>query len=151
MKTDKDIPRYNGVILLDQPVEIDDGPPNGITTIYGILIDKDTTHKNDLWIWTLNSYICYMRGSQMCQEQGGDIFPDHWITKDGKRIDLTTDVRGYIYKIYKDTYGVPTYRIVESEKDFMIFPMEHDGSFLTSHSFIKRYDLDTKIKVSYKI
>ena len=148
MKKRKD---FNGLILFKTPIIIEDAPPNGLRSIWGFFYDKEEAHANDLWSWTVNCFIAYLIGCNRCQQSGGQVFKDKWITKDGNPIPMTPHTRNFTYKVLKDIEGIPEYRVIEAEEKFFIPPMERNGSFLTCHAFVDRYELENEYKIRYNI
>ncbi|MCH5335468.1 MAG: hypothetical protein J1D86_06685, partial [Alistipes sp.] len=66
----KNVPMYDAVVVFDIPVEIANDRGERIY-IFGLLYDKTLKHKDDLWTWELNRYLCYLQGCQTVQTNNG--------------------------------------------------------------------------------
>ncbi|MDE7459851.1 MAG: hypothetical protein K2M85_02055 [Paramuribaculum sp.] len=107
-----------------------------VVSIYGLLYDKDTKHKDDLWIWELNRYICYLMGCEKAQSNGCKLAPELFITEDGNMIALNVELKNLIYRIMKEK--MTGYRIIETIEAFEPCPDEVQDIFVISQQLISR-------------
>ena len=102
---------YDALVILDMPIHITNDAGE-VVSIYGLLYDKDTKHKDDLWTWELNRYICYLMGCEKAQSNGCRLAPELFITEDGNMIALNVELKNLIYRIMKER--MTGYRIIET-------------------------------------
>ena len=133
--------KYNGVIVLTDPVYIKDSKGNTIY-IYGILYDMLWKIKDDLFSWECQRYLAYLYGIQRCQYNKGVIEPDVWITENGAMIILDESTKNFIYKVMRP--DIPVYRLVEFEKPLELEDGESEDCFLTSFKPLERYNIVEK-------
>lgn len=129
--------QYDGVALLQEPIILKNDEDTYIP-IYGILYNKGERHREDMWTWSLNRYICYLQSCQQAQNDGYQIAPEVWFLEDGNKVELNSEHKNFIYKTMKDKMA--DYRIVEQEKPFVFKELENDGIFVLSRIFWERYN-----------
>ena len=129
---------YDAMVVFDSPIEIMTDSGERIS-IFGLLYEKERKHKNDLWMWGLNRYICYLQGCQRVQEKGGRLATELWISSKQNLLTLRTPLKNLIYRIIK--HRMIGYRQLEFTRPLEIRPTEHEDLFLTSSEPLTRYDL----------
>ena len=129
---------YDAMVVFDSPIEIMTDSGERIS-IFGLLYEKERKHKDDLWTWQLNRYICYLQGCQRIQERGGRLAPELWISSKQNLLTLRTPLKNLIYRIIK--HRMIGYRQLEFTRPLEIRPTEHEDLFLTSSEPLTRYDL----------
>ena len=141
-------PMYDAVVVFDVPVEIANDRGERIY-IFGLLYDKTLKHKDDLWTWELNRYLCYLQGCQTVQTNNGKLAPELWITPDEQLIALKVETKNYIYRIMRER--MQGYRVVEYDQPLDLKPEEHEDLFVISKEPLVRYHLtDDKNKKKNK-
>ena len=45
-------------------------------TIYGMTYNRHQSHEEDLWVYLVNYYICYLRACEKVQSKEGSLSPD---------------------------------------------------------------------------
>ena len=133
--------KYNGVVVLTDPVYINDSKGNTIY-IYGILYNMLWKMKDDLFSWECQRYLAYLYGIQRSQYSKAVIEPDVWITENGAMIILDDSTKNYIYKVIRP--DIPVYRLVEFEKHLELEDNEYEECFLTSPKPLERYGIVEK-------
>ncbi len=131
----KDDYSYDGAVVLQTPVQIRDDH-NEVITIYGILYNKEKMHKDDLWGWGINRYICYLQSCERAQENGCRLAPKMIITASDNMIALNYRLKSLIHRIMKE--DMSSYRLIEVIEPFVIYPDEVEGTFIISKEFIDR-------------
>lgn len=126
---------YDAIVILDEPVKIRDDRGD-VITIYGLLYNKDEKHKDDLWTWELNRYICYLQGCERVQDNGGRIAPEMIITAGQNMISLNVRMKNLIYRIMKE--DMLPYRIIEYYNPIQLNPDEIEDNLVISGSVITR-------------
>lgn len=126
---------YDALVILDVPIHITNDAGE-VVSIYGLLYDKETKHKDDLWTWELNRYICYLMGCEKAQSNGCRLAPGLFITENGNMIALNVELKNLIYRIMKDK--MTGYRIIETIEAFEPCPDEAQDIFVISQQLISR-------------
>ena len=129
--------KYDAIVCFYLPIHIKNDEGDTIP-IYGILYDKDARHKDDLWTWQLNRYICFLQGCERVQINGGKLAPEVWYTYSGRMIELTNQHKNFIYRIMKK--DMMDYRITEFVSPIEYKPEEIDDIFIISEELMKRYN-----------
>ena len=70
MENKDEKPRYDGVVIFNSPISIDDGVGEPDINFY----DKKTPHSCDLWEYLIHERIAYVIGCARYQMNGGKIF-----------------------------------------------------------------------------
>lgn len=123
------------MVIFDTPIQIvDDG--GDVISIYGLLYNQDEKHKDDLWTWELNRYICYLQGCERAQSNGCKLAPELLITKDENMIALKVRFKNLIYRIMKK--HLIRYRMVELTDPIKIHFGETDDNLIISQQLINR-------------
>lgn len=131
---------YDSIILFDSlPIYISDDYGKEIT-IYGICYNSQAAHDEDIFVRMVNSYICYLRGSEIVQNKGGQLAPDFWELPNGNKITLQISHKNLIYRIMRDR--MLWYRLVETREHLDLREGEIDGNFLISDEPLKRMGID---------
>ena len=127
--------QYDAMVIFDTPIQIvDDG--GDVISIYGLLYNQDEKHKDDLWTWELNRYICYLQGCERAQSNGCKLAPELLITKDENMIALKVRFKNLIYRIMKK--HLIRYRMVELTDPIKIHFGETDDNLIISQQLINR-------------
>lgn len=127
--------QYDAMVVFDTPVQIvDDG--GDVIFIYGLLYNQAERHKDDLWTWELNRYICYLQGCERAQSNGCKLAPELLITNDDNMIALKVIFKNLIYRIMKK--HMIRYRIVEPTEPIKIHSGEIDDNLIISQQLINR-------------
>ena len=152
MENKDEKPRYDGVVIFNTPMSIDDGVGEpDIKTIYGFFYDKKTAHNCDLWEYLIHERIAYIIGCSRCQMKGGKIFKDKWVMPNGREIPLTPQVMNFVYKtLWEEDPELFDYRIVESNGFFIVFDNEIDDGWLTCISWLNRYQMNDTRQIFFK-
>ena len=134
----KEKPKYNGVIILTDPVYIND--VKGKTKfIYGILYNFCDKMYDNLFCWKCERYLSYLYAAQRSQYNKTILEPEVWIAPSGALIILDDSMKNYIHQYMRE--NLPVYRIVEMEMPFELKDNEYESCFLTSPEPLKRYHL----------
>lgn len=126
---------YDALVVFNMPIHITNDAEE-VVSIYGLLYDKETKHKDDLWTWELNRYICYLMGCAKAQSNGCRLAPGLFITENGNIIALNVELKNLIYRIMKDK--MTGYRIIETIEAFEPCPDEVQDIFVISQQLISR-------------
>ena len=109
-------------------------------TIYGMTYNRHQSHEEDLWVYMVNYYICYLRGCEKVQTKRGKISPDEWELSNGNRISLQRPHKNLIYRLMRDE--ILGYRLVETDGPLDIKEDEIDGKFIISNKPLIRMGLE---------
>lgn len=124
---------YDAIVSFDEPIMIQDD--NGeLHIIYGILYNQKRRHKDDLWLWAVNRYICYLMGCSRAVKNGGSIAPEMWVCKSGELVIFDNCSKDYIYESMKDE--MIGYRLLEYDKTLDILPGEVEGEWVIAPSIL---------------
>lgn len=130
---------YNSVVVFERGITFKDDKGNPIK-IWGLLFNKEKSNPNDLYMWSLNRYICYLLSAEGVESRGGEIEQEMWTCDKGKMtLVMTNNMKNFIYKsLKKDTIS---YRIIEYDKTVEIMNGEHVDSFIVSPNPLIRLGL----------
>lgn len=126
---------YNSLVVFQRPIQIMDDRKNAIA-IYGLLYNRRERHKDDLWTWELNRYLCYLLGCEKIQKSGCRLAPELIITQTENMIALNVELKNLIYRIMKDK--MIDYLIVEPKVPFKIYETETEDIFVISKKLLQR-------------
>lgn len=126
---------FDGIVSFDMPVHIKNDNEEDIS-IYGLLFNKKERHDDDLWSWELNRYMCYLRGAEKIQKNGGGLAPEVFYTPSGRMIKLGLELKNLICRLMDDKRM--GYRIIELIEPLEIRPDEADDIFIISDEFISK-------------
>ncbi len=133
--------RYNGVVVFQTPIQIRNDHDE-VISIYGLLYNWEQKHKDDLWTWELNRYICYLQGCERAQENGCRLAPGLLITATDNMIPLNYRIKSQIYRIMKE--DMIDYRLVEPVETFEINEDQVDDTCIISQKLIDRIQKNDK-------
>ena len=135
---------YDGFVYFNVPILITNDADE-IITIHGLLYNRDQKHNDDLWLWELNRFICYLQGCENVQKNQGKLVPEQWITSDGNIIALDVSHKNFIYTAMRDR--MIGYKIVESDLPYMIEEGDTEDVFVISPDFIIRNGITPVIQI----
>ena len=137
----KDDYGYDGAVVFRTPIRIRDDHDE-VITIYGLLYHQKDKHKDDLWSWAINRYICYLQGCERVQQKGCKLAKGLIITTTDNIIPLNYRHKNLIYRIIKK--DMVAYRLIEPEKHFIYGQDEVEDIFIISKEFINRIQNSSK-------
>ena len=108
--------------------------------IYGITYNRHQSHEEDLWVYMVNYYTCYLQACERVQTKGGELSPDEWRLSNGNRISLQRPHKNLIYRLMRE--DVLGYRLVETDGPLDIREDEIDGKFIISNKPLIRMGLE---------
>lgn len=129
---------YNSVVVFERALAFKDDKGNPIK-IYGLLFDNIKSNHNDLFMWSLNRYVCYLQAAE-CVQTRADMEKEIWTCDKGNLIlVMTNNIKNFIYKSLKK--DIISYRIIEYDKAVEIMDGEHVDSFIVSPNPLIRLGL----------
>ena len=132
---------FDSIVLFNQepiPIKNDHGEE---IKIWGICMNQEENHADDLTILKLNRYISYIQSCRLTQEKSGEIGKNLLIFPSGNKVSLNNGLKNFIYRIIRDTDQLPSYKIIETEI-LDIHEGEIDGNFLISPEPLKRMGIE---------
>lgn len=127
---------FDSFIVFKTPIEICNDLGE-IIKIYGLLYNKEDAHTDDLWQWRLNRYIAYLVGCHRTQINHGDIEPDIYISPQGRKIELNSSHKDFIYQTLKNE--IPQYTVVEFNNPLILEDGDKEDRFIISQKPINKY------------
>lgn len=101
---------FDGIVSFDMPIHIKNDNEEDIS-IYGLLFNKKERHGDDLWIWELGRFLCYLQGAERVQNNGGGLAPEVFYTPSGRMIKLDIGLKNLICRLMIDS--TCTYRMIQ--------------------------------------
>ena len=135
---------YDGYVGFDVPILISNDE-NETIPIYGLLYNRERRHRDDLWTWELNRYICYLQGCENVQKNGGKLVPEQWITCEGNIIALDVNSKNFVYQTMR--HRMIGYRIFEDVLPYEFGDEDVDDIFVLSPDFLIKNGLTPVITI----